>query len=383
MPLVKREVILKEKANYFWRKDKYKESTTWRTPRIIESKAITSLFHDTRYQPGSFKLTNVLLSKSSNDFGVVRSYVYGGSPAYRIDFEHNWITGNYKTVSFAETPWTSSLDDMLVRSAAVKAREDSVGLAETLRESGTTLRMLAKPFNDMRKLLVNKVLHNRSGKRRTAKAASSAWLEYRYGWMPLYYTAQALWDFKPLQTNLAKKGSKVMSVNDESYRWLARFTNPLSFSHLLDVRVRFEETFRGQFHYLINDLDLYNAVQRGTTLFNLPAYMWELTQLSFVIDWWYDVGTTIKLLTPAPYISMLGATTSRKLSRVETVTPTHTSPYEGNGPFTPGGADTVIRSEVYQRKIYTRSVTPPSLDLNFNSYKHAVDALSLILQRIL
>lgn len=381
MPIVTR-VKTQNVRQYFWRKDKYSPSgvTAWFPKVLNSSKSVTSLFPDTRYQPGSFKLRDVLLQTVTNTYGVVKSYVYAGSPAYRIDFEHNML-GKQFNPTLAVPSWTSSLDDMLVRDAARKAREDSVGLSETLRESGKTVLMLCKPFSEMRKLLVDKVLHGRGGKRRTAKAASAAWLEYRYGWMPLYYTAKALWDFEPLTSELAKKGSKRKFVSDAAdRRRLVSFSSPISVAHLVDSYVRREDTFRGQYHYFINDLQMYNAVQRGTAIFNLPSYMWELTTLSFAIDWWYDVGGLIRHLMPAPYIQTLGATTSRKVVLSNIVTPTHTSPYDGRGPYTPGGPSSTFVEETYQRKIYTGNLTPPKLDLNFNSWKHAVDALSLIVQ---
>lgn len=384
MPIVKR-VKTQNVQPYFWRKDVYSPSgqKTWYPKVLSSSKSVTSLFPDTRYQPGSFKLRDVLLQKALSTYGVVKSYVYVGRPAYRVDFEHN-LVGDIFRPSLPVPAWTSSLDDMLVRNAARKAREDSVGLSETLRESGKTIWMLCKPFDGMRKLLVNKVLHNRMGKRRTASAASAAWLEYRYGWMPLYYTAKALWEFEPLKTQLAKKGSKELFVSDAAARRIVlEITTPVALSHLCDVVVRREDTFRGQYHYFINELEMYNAVQRGTSIFNLPAYMWELTTLSFAIDWWYDVGGLIRHLMPAPYVQTLGMTTSRKVVFSRTVTPTHTSPSGGKGPYTPGGPDSSFVDETYQRKIYTRNLTPPKLDLGFNSWKHAVDALSLITQRLL
>lgn len=148
-----------------------------------------------------------------------------------------------------------------------------------------------------------------------ADAASSYWLQARYGWMPLYY------DIKGHVAAFSKEAKRLP--------WLqARGTASASFSNTqsltagysgwggyvgftydivrtADVVVRtgvyFEDQASRDFR-VMSDL--------GLTLNHLPSVVYELTYMSFVLDWFIDVGTWLQAIAPKPGIRYLGAWTS-------------------------------------------------------------------------
>lgn len=364
-----------------------------KTVSLVNSETFTDEFPVGKHRPGVFKLTDITRTKVEYSIGTVGitplpRHMYPTKPKTwgRMWGDHRWFPWMKKTG--VSTPiWTLERNTRLLRNAMAKAKSDELGLAETLGEGVQVLKMMSAPLSDMADLLCD-CLYRRNGGRRSFSQASSAWLEARYGWTPLYHTLKNMWEYTPLQRGLASKGYKEVTSSSESDTVWLQVSWPSSdirFTRTLETK----ETWRCKYYFMILDAYEYNGLRRGGHLFNTPSFLWEFVPLSFVLDWWWDVGNTLKLAMPDPGITTLGWTHSVKCEQHQTVSPGHittgeTGSIEKEGPFGFVGGVSSQTDLYYRRRknIPDLNVSVPTIDLNFNSWKHAVDSLGLIIQRL-
>lgn len=270
--------------------------------------------------------------------------------------------------------------------AAGKAQQPSVGLGESFAEGGACLRMMVNPMDGLRKILTT-VLTKRGGALRNFVDASSAWLELRYGWTPLYNTIKDAFEQQPIVPDSiynARASEKYQSSTTSSMGW-HRSSSSVPWCLRCRREITTETIHRFQRYYRITDPALYRGFQRGGTLFQVPSLMWELVPLSFAIDWWLGVGDFIYALTPNPSITVLGNTYSISITESNTVFSTYAAfpfPFSSQSKWV-SPAMTYFR---WKRRYYLRTIVnpilaQPNLDLGYNSWKHAVDALALINQK--
>jgi hypothetical protein len=132
------------------------------------------------------------------------------------------------------------------------------------------------------------------------------------------------------------------------------------------------------------------------TSFNWAATAWELIPYSFVVDWIFDVGNTIRANTAVPLTSSRAQCTAVKTDLVKSIyyvdrgSDTSTYTYSDH-PCTSGATlehvfDRAIKAKVqqithndYERFTFTRPPLLPSYDLDLN-WKRMVTAVALSLQ---
>lgn len=129
--------------------------------------------------------------------------------------------------------------------------------------------------------------------------------------------------------------------------------------------------------------------QLGLELRDIPTAAYELMKFSFVLDWWYDLGSFIEAAIPVPGYSQLASWST--VVHKEVVSHTLFSPYaRETGPTEGTSPNTYVREWTWfanqagvswtrETKVRTPniSVGAPKLDLNFRSFTHAVSALAL------
>jgi hypothetical protein len=114
----------------------------------------------------------------------------------------------------------------------------------------------------------------------------------------------------------------------------------------------------------------------------LPELAWELTHLSFVVDWWFDVGTWLKTLRLNPSFEVLGNTVGTKIERNVTLHAKYRYPNSGE-PLEPFGYFGAWGQEKYTRVVNQHLPNFPLLTLHFPGLAESADYVALILQPVL
>lgn len=274
-----------------------------------------------------------------------------------------------------------------------KLNSSGTGLSESLAEGAQVLSMVKSPLGGMAKILKHCIWDAKRADFRTVKEASSAWLEYRYGWIPLYNTIKEM--IKPLKISglldvAASDTSETHDIGNYSWRFLGPDGDAVSFLGATSTEV--SEVHRHRLYYRVMDDQLYTGFHQGSTIFQLPQLIWELVPLSFVVDWWFGIGDYIAAHTPNPSVQILGETYSIKIVFKSSAHSREVaSPVSAwNNPLPKYGPLTAEFSATRKRVSYLRLVLEdpppmpivPSFNAAFKSVKHAADALGLIIQRV-
>lgn len=168
---------------------------------------------------------------------------------------------------------------ILAFARAVK-HADPRAIARALSSSGVSARQIRRDLYRKRR--------PRKGKRRPVDFAN-AWMEYRYGWMPLL---RSVYDGCELLSQQRKVPDFCSGVGKDVFA--AYNVDAFNSSYkrcwtTANLRV----TLKGRI--IINNPDLYRLNQYG--LLNPLSVAWELVPFSFVIDWFVKVGDYLNSLT--------------------------------------------------------------------------------------
>ena len=152
---------------------------------------------------------------------------------------------------------------------------------------------------------------------------NSQWLEYRYSLMPLVLTIQdglkaATWKLQGsgYMTQVTHSGERVRYPEVMSIHNGVDFYIPVKFILKTESDVRVGASIASQLN--INEQNFW-----GLSLMDIPSTAWELVPLSFVGDWFFNVGDWIRAVTPDPTRRILSSSVSIRRSRITTLDITH------------------------------------------------------------
>jgi hypothetical protein len=336
-----------------------------------------------------------------------------GAREYRFDctgnFGGDWIEQMFGAPAL--TAHSGRIQDDTLQKAYSKLGKNEVGIGESIGEIRETLNTLIHPFKSLRDLLTGNghrklgVLNQltrylktgtwRSSKgggmldgKRAAKAAANSWLELRYGLMPLVYTIQDSIDLANRQMVDAGYLTRIHSCKangTENVPFSFSGPEPLITSWIwarLDINSVDEISSHASVQFKLSSLPTM-ADLLGLSPKFLPELMWELTRLSFVVDWWFDVGQWLGAMRFTPQLTVLGNTSSIKIKRSITVSAKLGTQLFPGGTVEDQGPCTFEVYEWFDREVDRDLPLLPTLNLKFDSYLHTVDALALILQPLL
>lgn len=207
-----------------------------------------------------------------------------------VTYNHKYDLGELKTLAYAE------------------ANERELDVLTALSEMPETIKM----FADIAKALVKprktalefwKLYQKEMRKSKGAvgvKAVdhlSSAWLQYRYGIMPVYYLYRDLKeqldrDVKIFQASRKKDVVKLESGIQET------LSLPGGWNGGPAARANYAISGEHKLEFLLRRIYTMEQLQGKRYGVSIPATMWELTTLSFVVDWAIQFGDLITALTP-------------------------------------------------------------------------------------
>lgn len=234
-------------------------------------------------------------------------------------------------------------------------------LADLIKQAADATKAAHKKEIEVKKLLTKK---GRTA-RQIAQAVASVWMQYRYAIMPISYSIEDV--CKALESwkrTYGKVSEKYVETHTES-----------------DIRARFGFSDADDFELSVIEASTTHrcAIKRGydprgmvdallqVLKLNPVTTAWELVPLSFVVDWFVNIGQVLTISTAPSFHSQEGATYSWKTTVKFTLSHAET------------GARLVYNHEAYERHVidpYAEYGLTIGWDLNWMRY---LDSIALLL----
>lgn len=215
----------------------------------------------------------------------------------------------------------SQLRDLAIIKAYAKMNDAPVLTGELLATLDQTLSMLRRPFASSAKLfsrIIRVRNYNLWKVRRTArnvaKANADAWLEARYGMLPLFLDMKNIVASFEEQIALGTKRLVFRGGESSGYKAEKDFlelgtASGEPFMYTGDAKL--EQSWRASAGVIVEQTIRQSsdkvAADYGLTASSLPATIYELIPWSFVADWFINIGDWIKASTPRPDMTVLGS----------------------------------------------------------------------------
>lgn len=225
-----------------------------------------------------------------------------------------------------------------------------------------------------------------------AADASGLWLEYHYGWVPLMLSIKGAIEalseqVKPLRQTFRGSDSSsdelVTSVLQPFYSSL----DPTKLLGQSERKITQNVVVRARAG-VITEYQATLLGRLGLELTDLPAAGYDLVKLSFLLDWFWDLNTFIKAITPPKGLDFLGSWVTLTTEEITTWSYEHPafsdsrSYGSGNYQYTyqatwPARYMSVTQSNEITTRTPGVTAKLPSIDLDFKSLTHAISAAAL------
>lgn len=309
------------------------------------------------------------------------------------DLASQVVTGvSLPVLSLTDASLASAQDASLI-SAYAKITEESVMSSEILVDLARTATMLRRPFSQATKHLGRMFNDAQRSYGKTAdsiaKANASAWLEYRYGMLPLYLDVNQVIKMFGTKYETLKKRRAVVRVS-KSYNgsgaktFADKYLNySLSYDFYGSGTVNSQRTAAVS-SGVMYEVEPRTVAQELAAQFQLGSSailpgLWEMTPFSFVADWFFNVGDWLTASNLPPDVRVKGNwTTTVKTDRhsfVSTDLYTYLSAVATHGSWGSGVNNIVTVSRCVNRPLPTL----PVMTSRYATVTHALDAAALLL----
>jgi len=256
-----------------------------------------------------------------------------------------------------------------------------------LGELKETVEMLLNPLSALKNFLKQP-----DGKRILSgeKLIGDLWLQYRYGLLPLMLTVQDV--IEQLIVKL-HKGFRVKQHRAGSHLSNVRTSGTLDQNLCANLLLRSQRSIETGIQGFATLATKHNTWSQerilGTRWQDLPATLYELTPLSFVWDWIWNIGSWIQSIVPDPSVTYLANTVSIKRTYEVKLQPIAI----GLGPLwtnkgllnagSVGLKEASYREDTLVRTVNLQIPSLPIYQAKLLSLSRSADAISLIVTRIL
>jgi hypothetical protein len=263
--------------------------------------------------------------------------------------------------------------DAAVQAAAAKFYNEGFDALSFAWEIRDVIRLWVDAAKFLLSKDVPRLLAKGPTRKMRVKDISNTWLNYRYGWRIFLYDIHnineliAHWNDRVVRHSHKKQyKSKRTVLSAQDMPWT---TDGRTFNRLIEVEDQITVVERG-----VVAADI--AVPK--LQFNILQSGWELTTLSFVLDWFLQVGKAIAALN----LRMFAKATSAAKGYTITVDRTSSvSPQWSTGTWGQLEFNASVHAELTCRFPCSIPLTP-QLHLNLKSTK-VIDLVTLLIQRIL
>jgi hypothetical protein len=301
------------------------------------------------------------------------------------------ISQNWSAPSWYNSDVVSAQSQSLIRCFA-KAKSPDVQAAVTAAEGQKTVNGILRPLEQARELAFKVLSRKRNLVARGltgAKAAASAWLEYRYGWRPLMADIDG--SIQALRNSGYMEPQRLTARDGTTLKWSTKGKITPSVSGTTSVEASYaryiEHKISAGLIYELYDGSYTQYLKRslGLSLGDVPSTVWELVPYSFVIDWFTEIGPWLQAIKPLPGFKVLGNWVTTHETSGQEYTNLSSTCHVANSPATTYSASGGGYSEKFE--VTTRSVdlalpSMPAATVSFRSLTHSIDAAALILSRI-
>lgn len=295
-----------------------------------------------------------------------------------------------------------------INRAYAEVNQGTAQLLVDIAELSQTYSMLKNPFRESLNLLkkTRKVFTGKSLRAMAARgkriwgnyhipdAASSTYLEWRYGWNPLFHSIDDTCRAIAQNMNQCKRrftGRGSASDQDEGQANSVSYWNPLGCSNggmKNEAITNRKESVKYRAGVLAEGY-LSSASNLGVSFADIPSTAWELVPYSFAVDWFVGVGDWLAAHKPSPGFSYRASW----LTEIRERTDTYTHHYHagscsvGTGSSlrsysrTQGTSGLVRNTWSKSRTVGVSPTILPQADLDFKSLTHLVDSVALAYQR--
>lgn len=216
------------------------------------------------------------------------------------------------------------------------------------------------------------------------RSAADLWLAYRYGFMPLLYSAEDAINAvhtpkSPFEQThqvtfkgkLNLKSQTITSGGGGSGGSYLKFDvttkRTLEYSYRLRATVSYRDS-------LMNRL--------GLNAWTIPKTLWEIVPFSFVVDWFYDLGGWFSRLNLGNLVASMKVVGTLKDRCLETVylgnfRPSSTLFKDVWIPSFSAGAVKTSECRDFRRQLVNITANPPKLQWGIDRWKRELDSISL------
>lgn len=323
--------------------------------------------------------------------------------------------------SYCQTPWnallpefSSNLQNGVYTDLRLKVKDQKVNLGQAWAERrmtagllADTLTRVAKSYQYLRKgnwKAAQRQLTRKRNERHVAlmkrkyplswdkmlskpasawKQAPASWLEFQYGWRPLFFDVMG--SIEAVQTFLEPED---WMVTVKAGRKEEREIRDLKDNAKYLVQLNFQaegKTFRGVFarvDYHPSDLFL-SRLSANTGLTNPALLAWELMPYSFVIDWGVQVGDWISSMDATQYMQFAyGSVTDRR--ELDLVISPVDARYGANGAVTSWIPDkgSLRKFELHRKTLSSWPLARAPRFKDPTSLTHVANGLSLLTEAL-
>lgn len=328
---------------------------------------------------------------------------YGDVPGVMLTkFSDDLVKDNWGDQNGYLFNWSTKQSDIALTRAYAQVNEARFDAGVMLGELPETMEFIKKPLASLAPTLwsIRKSLSAKGSKKRarwmrsTLDSLTGTHLAVRYGVNPLVSDLKALYalikeaddKIRVLNVNLqrVKRGSVVEQDLSSDSSW------SMYLRHQHTIKRKLTRKTTAHLYFKVTG-QLPTLAQFGLDLGNIPSVAWELFRLSFVWDWFINIGEWIKSLKTSITISMIGSVVSQKMTCATTVIHKYSTvensdkyiPLEVEGLYGKPSNPTAERvTELLVRKVNLAKPLTPHILWAPLSLVRQIDALSLIWQSL-
>lgn len=298
---------------------------------------------------------------------------------------HLGLKGFAPPFSWMSVPaWSAVRANEAATKAYNKIMATDLDVGVMIGELRETLEGLRNPLSGLRSFLKKR---SRGGGD-FVSMLSSSWLEWRYGIRPLIQTIQDIYEHVNSECstvdgkNLLRKRARAPQVDSKTSATENLQISPWQVQN--NISVTTETRYSASVGYTLTS-PLTMDERFGLDAYSIPAIAWELTTLSFVVDWWLNIGSWLQSLRVLnPKVQLAGITVSAKTTVDVLVTTTGRAWINGTPVLLTDSSSATLNYQRLQRQNPPLAFTgvTPSLNSKAFDLNRTIDGLTLLWQRI-